>query len=549
MSYTYEELLKRLEESDKERSRLARELRSKERLLETYKLNMGTQKVLRELMEAAKNKQEMYNSLLIEHCPDIIVLLDHDRRILLATQSIMNVLSVESYATLKGRDFGTVLEHHGPEGWGVSLIQAADDAVRDGRYELNLTIAQNDQRYETTIITVNENGQHAGLLVLLHDTTELSKAKDMAEGANHAKSDFLATMSHEIRTPMNAIIGLIDFINREPLSDKQRDYLGNVKTSAYSLLNIINDILDFSKVEAGKMELTPTDFNLLIFLENIRVLSTVSAGAKNLYFECDFSPDLPRALYCDENRLRQIISNVITNAIKYTQNGGVTFRTFREGDKLRFDIEDSGIGIKEEDLPSLFSPFERLDLKRNRHISGTGLGLAITSRLCRAMDGRIWASSVYGSGSTFSIEIPLFEGDPHIVAKSEDELIPISAPNAKVLVVDDIEINILVAEAMLNSFDITPDTALSGAQAIQLAKEKEYELIFMDQMMPGMDGIETAARIREISPRYKKTPIVALTANAINGADEMFYSQGFNDYLSKPVELTLMNRCLARWLL
>ena len=506
-----------------------------------------------------KQSLQMYNRLLLEYCPDIVVLLDNRFNLLLATDSIcklgdsMAFTQPESPAfqdrLFQGPSFVTILERLVSKEVCKRFVNALQSVASPGseESEKELSVSIDGHEYQVYILRfAKEAPDFSGILILMHDATEIFDAKNLAEHANRAKSDFLAKMSHEIRTPMNAIIGLLDFISEDPLTDRQSEYVATIKKSSGVLLAIINDILDLSQIEAGKLRLSPTDFELAPTLQNINSLAAVAAGTKRLAYTYEFSDSLPRYVFMDENRLRQIIMNLLSNAIKYTKDGSVSFRVRSEGDLLLFEVIDTGIGIQEKDLETLFEPFEQLDRDRNRGVGGTGLGLAIAKHLCEAMGGRIAVESTYNIGSKFTAFLPLSVGT--VAAAEQKAYEPsFSAPHAKVLVVDDIEINLLVAQAVLGSFDILPDTVLSGAEALERIRETDYDLIFMDQMMPDMDGIETTARIREYSDRYRGIPIVALTANAFIGK-EIELANRFDGFLTKPIDLALMEECLKKWL-
>lgn len=505
-----------------------------------------------------------------------------------------------------------------------------------------------------------------------------------AEEANHAKSDFLANMSHEIRTPMNAIMGMCELVlNEKDLSEDVRDNCNNIYLSGKNLLGIINDLLDFSKIESGKMDLICDSYQVSSMLNDIINMAMARKGDKDIEFMVDCDSRIPERLFGDEIRIRQVIINLLTNAIKFTHQGGVLFQvhTRREsyGVNLIFTIKDSGIGIKEENLDKIFHSFSQVDTKKNRSIEGTGLGLAISKQLIRKMGGVLHVTSKYGEGTVFTVVIPqkvveekpmieihqagkqeclcyirmdkfkhpfvkeayrdvmehignnlgvnycicrtleqtkkelasgrkyghLFLGREEyqaskkyfdmlsekiqitVVQERKDHqplldnmrnvykpfyVLPIgnvinkeklsfnpgnkaaagkrfTAPKAKILVVDDNAMNLKVALGLLKPYHMTIMTADSGAQAIEMVKSKDYHIVFMDHMMPGMDGVEALHLIRDLDGDYfKELPIVALTANAVTGAREMFLSEGFQDFVTKPIEMNAMERSLRQWL-
>ena len=388
---------------------------------------------------------------------------------------------------------------------------------------------------------------------------ELDKARQEAIKASKAKSEFLSNMSHEIRTPINAVLGMNEMIMRESSEKQIVEYAANIQSSGRTLLSIINDILDFSKIESGKMEIVPVSYDVSSLVNDIVNMIRIRAEKKKLRFIYEIDENIPSMLYGDDVRIRQVITNILTNAVKYTPEGYVRLRmnvVNIENDILRLEVSvtDTGIGIKEEDMDKLFVSFQRLDQEKNRSIEGTGLGMSIVQRLLDMMGSELKVSSVYGSGSTFSFEIeqkivkpePIGDFEQRFKAAAmehtSDTVVRI-APKARVLVVDDNETNLLVAKSLLKRTKVNLDTAPSGAKCIELLKNNRYDIVFLDHMMPEMDGIETLKKIKEEN-LAADTCFIALTANAIHGARQTYLDAGFDDYLSKPFTGMDIEKCL-----
>lgn len=396
-------------------------------------------------------------------------------------------------------------------------------------------------------------------------TMELEEETIKAQTANAAKSNFLSNMSHEIRTPINAIMGMDEMILRETDNPAIREYAENIRTAGTSLLSLVNDILDFSKIEAGKLEIIPVEYALSSVLNDLANMVRLRAEKKGLTFSVEASPELPTLLYGDEIRIKQVATNILTNAVKYTEKGGVTLRvSFTKTDEqtilLRFSVEDTGIGIKSEDLDKLFNAFERIEEARNRTIEGTGLGMNITKRLLELMGSRLEVESTYGKGSTFSFTIEqrvvnwAHIGDfeqayRKTIAQQQAYQECFTAPDAHILVVYDTKMNLTVIKGLLKATQLNLDEAESGQEALALTNKNVYDVIFLDHRMPGMDGVETLAAIRAQSDgKNRQTPVICLTANAVSGAREWYLDRDFNDYLTKPVTGHDLEEMLVKYL-
>ena len=369
--------------------------------------------------------------------------------------------------------------------------------------------------------------------------------KEAAQAASEAKSQFLSNMSHEIRTPMNSVLGMTELLLSENLTKRQMDYAEDIRTSAMALLDIINDILDISKIQSGKMTLNPVHFDFRALLDNICSMIRFLIIHKEIVFSMETQGEIPKCLYADDVRLRQILLNVLGNAVKFTKAGHVSLTIEVSDADIRFIVSDTGIGIRQEEIPRVFDAFVQADDIHNRNRKGTGLGLSITKSLVEMMGGHISAESVYGEGATFRIVIPKVIGDEKMIRSIESVESVLFTPDIKILVVDDNLLNLNVVCGLLWLSNLTVFTAESGRQAIEIAGQNQYDLIFMDHMMPEMDGVEATKILREMGV---KVPIIALTANAVTQAKEMMLAAGMDDFLPKPILKSSLNEMLIKWL-
>ena len=391
---------------------------------------------------------------------------------------------------------------------------------------------------------------------------ELEEAKERADKANRAKSDFLANMSHEIRTPINAVLGMNEMILHKSKDEDILEYSSNVKSSGRILLSLINDILDFSKIEDGKMDIVPAQYEVTSLINDLVNTVSVRADEKGLELEIDIDETIPSVLYGDDVRIRQVIMNILSNAVKYTPKCKVIFKMQNKssdyGDCVLFvTVSDTGIGIKEEDVQRLFESFVRLDENKNRNIEGTGLGMAIVMNLLGMMGSKLDVRSVYGKGSTFSFEIrqKIIDDTPigDYGNRFEDFIDRDMKQNirqytrADILVVDDNDMNLKVARNLFELCGVKTDMASSGREAIEMMRNKTYDMVFLDHMMPEMNGIETLAEIKRQNLLSENIAMVALTANAVMGAREEYLEAGFDDYLTKPVELNKLQDMLSKF--
>lgn len=450
--------------------------------------------------------------------------------------------------------------------FGIKHFWMSDDTGRMFEYLTGAVSVMGIQQICSSLVSIIQHRDRISLVqeLSLNDLLKVLEFKrDEAQAATKSKSDFLSNMSHEIRTPLNSVLGMNEMILRESKDDNVIEYAQNVERSGRMLLALINDVLDLSKIESGKMEIIPVNYQISSLINDTVTMLYQRVEDKGLKLVVKIDPTLPNYLYGDEVRIQQVLTNILTNAIKYTDAGTITVNVgFREkGEKqiaLIMSVADTGRGIKKEDMDHLFSAFQRVDEKKNRNIEGTGLGLTITARFVEMMKGHITVDSEYGRGSLFTIEIPqkiTKEGTVGTIdteagkrqKKERHKGGSFTAPEARVLVVDDNKMNLRVATGLLKPTLVQTDTVMSGQECIEKLQNETYHIVLLDYMMPEMDGVETLNKIREMK-LAEGVPFIALTANAVSGAKEFYIENGFTDYLTKPINVDEMEEMLCRLL-
>lgn len=494
------------------------------------------------------NTMQIAQDIIVENTKDALIVVDEEYRFVYANEAARNAFTErEKQRLLYSRE-------------GIMELLENPEQVHK----------RNGKHYELRVSKLYEDKALRGYLIWIFDmefidqyANEILELKEEAEQANQAKSAFLANMSHEIRTPMYAVTGLSELILQQTEDKTIYNYANDIKGASEGLLHIINDILDLSKIEAGRYELVCEEYYTQSLIHDVLVIIGMVLKSKNLEFTTEFDENLPYMMIGDQVRLRQVMVNLLNNAVKYTSQGGIHFsvkvlkETYNEVE-LEFRVKDTGIGIKNEDLDKLFRKFMRLEDGKNQSIEGTGLGLSIAIGLVRLMDGSIRVESEYGVGSEFIVNVHQKKVDDRKIQKKnwnmqelldEEKHFEFTAPKAHVLVVDDNELNLEITKAMLEIYDMQISLADSGIKAVEMAKENQYDIIFMDYMMPGMDGITAMKRIREEKNDVaKELVIVSLTADAIVGMREEMKREGFSDYISKPMERAALEKILLTFL-
>lgn len=519
---------------------------------------------MRDFFEAEYKQQFLYSRLILTNSPDILFIMSLSFKLLLVTNSFLETFGRKEEELEKGLFLNEIIEDKlVSTNWDELKKQYRKMRTDAEEFESQITVELNgDRRILDTHTGLILKKNFYGYVVTMSDVTELVEAKEKAESADRAKSDFLANMSHEIRTPMNAITGMAEFIVRDTTDMEARENALQIKSASNSLLAIINDILDFSKIESGKMELIPVEYQLSSTLNDVVNMINIRLQSKPVELILELEESIPYYLYGDEIRFRQILINILNNAVKFTSEGNIWLKIWHKLDKendeimLYVSVRDSGIGIRQEDIKKLFSSFNQVDTKKNRSIEGTGLGLAISKRLATMMDGDISVESEYGKGTTFTFWVkhkvldykPMGRFNQEDILQEQEAFVnSFTAPSARVLIVDDNIVNLKVAKGMILPYKCEMTLAASGQEAVTLAGTESFDIIFMDHMMPVMDGVEAMKLIREI-PGRKDSVIIALTANAISGVKEKYREAGFQDFIAKPIVPEKLEELLLKYI-
>ncbi|MDR1731595.1 MAG: response regulator [Synergistaceae bacterium] len=573
----YRQLKEETERLRGENAKLARRLRTMLELAERVQSTTVGSMALSAVLSAERSHREIFLDLILENSPDIILLFDQEDRFLYSTDTFLKSAQIRNFGLIGGRKFFEVFSSlmEAGEARRLADIFVKSKKERTSAYlEWTIDFSRRGNPHTYTIHftpMLDGKGRITGSMALFHDLTDVLQARQ-SEAASQAKSAFLATISHEIRTPLNAIIGLSEMELRNTLPKKTHENLEKIYNSGSNLLSIVNDILDISKIESGSFELLPARYDIAAMINDTVQLNMVRIGSKNITFELFLNETLPSFFCGDELRIKQILNNLLSNAIKYTDAGKVTFRIDWEYRSktawLIFEVTDTGHGIRREDMGRLFSRYTQITTQANRHIEGTGLGLSITKNLVDIMGGTISVESEYQKGSSFKVEIPQVVSDETPIGEEtvkklkefhfietrrsrSKNLIRTYMPWGKVLIVDDVPINLDVAKGLMLPYGLTIDCAESGEEALEKIRQEKpkYDIVFMDHMMPGMDGIEATRIIREMETDYAKNlPVVALTANALAGNREMFLANGFNGFISKPIDIMQLDAVLRQWI-
>ncbi|MDR1247197.1 MAG: response regulator [Clostridiales Family XIII bacterium] len=552
-----------------EYNKLARQFKKLERDYRALSIMHEQTERLRDANEAAKELSNFYNKLLLKNTPSVTFMLDTEMRFVLGSETTLNLLGYADMREMIGISFAALFASAMPETW-VAETGARCQHVLETRnsasYEENVTLRNGRNIvFQMTVAPAAEDpdSHSRSVVVVMNDVSELARAREAAERASHAKSEFLSNMSHEIRTPLNAVIGMIAIAAGSDDLEKKDYCLQKIKDASTHLLGIINDILDMSKIEANKLELSFVDFSFEKMIQNVANVINFRVLEKQQEFFTRSDENIPQTLFGDDQRLSQVITNLLSNAVKFTpEKGSICLNALLVGENdgmctLRIEVVDTGIGISEEQKARLFHSFEQAESGTSRKFGGTGLGLAISKRIVEAMNGEIWVESEPGKGSSFIFTAKIRRGadvsTPALSESNSESLAPTEDDfrGRRILLADDIEINREIVLSLLE--DVIPDIdcATNGAEALALYAEspKRYDLILMDLQMPEMDGYEADRRIRALPDEHAlRVPIIAMTANVFRDDIEQCLAAGMTDHIGKPLDINELYQKLRDYL-
>ncbi|MCL2118938.1 MAG: ATP-binding protein [Planctomycetaceae bacterium] len=563
----YDELQQRLKSVETEKNKIARELKLLKRRNEFYTGSVESQNRVNKLLSDKKERQEMYVRLLLETSPNISFVLDENMLFLLGTKATTSIINTDDVSRLYGQKLDDIIARYHPPALSEKVLALIRETVSirgGGGIENQMEVSAENKKYEVTVLPFhNAAHEFVGVLVVMIDNTEILNARDIAEAGTKAKSEFLARMSHEIRTPMNAILGITYLCLQTELFPKQRDYLGKIQTAAKNLLGIIDDLLDFSKIEAGKLKIEQLPFLVTEVIGDVTALVEQKANEKGIQLVVQSQNINDLLLLGDSLRLRQILTNLLNNAVKFTESGSAVVAispTSVEPDfvTLHFSVKDTGIGITPDQMQKLFQSFSQADNSMTRRYGGTGLGLAITKNLIELMGGTIMVESVPQQGTTFSFQLRFPKAR---LSTLSEQSAPEANPEANaaqrhhlkgshVLLVEDNKINQIVASEMLQLLGIEVTVVDNGQKAVDAIKQQDFDLVLMDIQMPVMDGHTATRAIRLLDKQgVNELPIIAMTANAMDIDFKLSHEAGMNSHLSKPIDPEKFRLVLETWIL